>query len=116
MDFTRTMKGGQARYVMKNVVTGDTVTIPAGFMVTDVVIERVNAFDVPTAGGDALDALILGNVITSTADFTVSAVKKATLGVGAISTTGVAVSQSFTKTDADSDTIFNCTVVMQKYR
>jgi hypothetical protein len=115
-DFTRTFKGGSGRYVCKNVITGDTLTIPAGFMVVDVVVERVNAFDVPTAGGDALDALILGDVITSTADFTTVNTKKATLGVGAISTTGVAAVKTFTKTDANANTTFNCYVCMQKYR
>ena len=118
MEFTRTRKGGDFTYVCRNVASGDTIAFPKGTVVDAVYIARVVpgvdvSSDVPTVGGEALDALILGDTITSTADFTATALKKATLGVG-IGPFTAATSKTFTKTDADSDTIFNCWVVCKK--
>ncbi len=117
-EFTKMRKGGDFTYVCRNVASNDTITFPKGTVVDAVYIARVVPgadvySDAPTAGGDALDALILGDTITSTADFTAVSLKKATLGVG-IGPFTAATTKTFTKTDADSDTIFNCWVVCRK--
>ena len=121
-EFTRTFKGGNFTYVCRDVKSNDIINFPAGAVVTDVWVERVvlgkTGFakdDVPTVGGDVGDALILGDVITSTADFTSAASKKATLGVGIGPFTAI-TKKTFTKTDADSDTKFNCYVMCRKIR
>lgn len=121
-EFTRTFKGGNFTYVCRDVKSDDVINFPAGVVVTDVWVERVvpgiTGFaknDVVTAGGDAGDALILGDVITSTADFTSAASKKATLGVGIGPFTAI-TQKVFTKTDADADTKFNCYVSCKKIR